>query len=361
MTKPYPDPFLKHRAALFPWRPRRGAVALGSVLASDPQGFCDFLLENGLGPLWNDFLRNRREASAPEIPERLVRRVRTAHHGSAAMYLLQAQTLRTVSAALEEAGIVHAVFKGAALRECLYADPTLRPMDDLDILVAPEQRDAALRALLGRGLRLVVDPKTISHEVALFDGQVHVDLHWRLFRPGRSRFELAPTLLGHRTEQKGIWVLDDTASLLVMLVHPAFAKHVCGPAAKLVRLLDLDRLLQTADPDWDHVLDLLSAAGLRTAAWATLYWLRTLLESDAQDAILRQLRPSLIHRGYLKYWIGRNLPTRLASIPLAVQGAFTLALHDGLTDALRATTALAATVLSRGRDLRLLPQGSPGP
>ena len=196
----------------------------------------------------------------------------------------------------------------------------------------------------------LIDPRNLSHEVAIFDGHVHVDLHWRLFRPGRSRFELAATLLERRQRRSDLWLLDDSANLLVMLVHPAFAKHVCGPAAKLVRLVELDRLIREAKADLEWVLAVVPKAGLRTAAWSTLYWLRALLDTPVDERLLRRLRPGRLHRAYLAYWIDHDLPTRLAGIPFAVQGAFTLALHDRPADAFKAATTFAATVLKRGRE-----------
>lgn len=132
-----------------------------------------------------------------------------------------------------------------------------------------------------------------------------------------------------------------------MLVHPAFAKQVCGLAAKLVRLVELDRLIREESPDWEWVLHLVSKAGLRAAAWATLCWLRTLLDTDVDSKVLRQLRPGRLQRSYLAYWIDHNLPTRLAGIPLAVQGAFTLGLQDSATDAIRATASLALSASDR--------------
>ena len=347
-----PDPFLVHRAALYPWRGQASLAGLNTVLAADTPGFCDFLNRNGLAPLWSDYLQEQREAGLVPSPPTLHGSLKRARTASVALYLLQSHTLHKVAAALDAAKVVYAVFKGAGLRERLYADPTLRPMDDLDILVATDQREAALKALTRSGLTLAVDPRNLSHEVALFDGHVHVDLHWRLFRPGRSRFELAATLLERRQRHKDCWLLDDTANLLVMLVHPAFAKHVCGPAAKLVRLVDLDRLIREGKPDWEWILDVLSKAGLRTAAWSVLYWLRTMLETNVETDVLRRLRPGSLQRRYIAYWIDHDLPTRLEGIPVAIQGAFTLALQDSATDALRATATLAGTLLNRKEEIR---------
>lgn len=290
MTKSPPDPFLKHRAALYPWRRETYLASLNTVLDAGASSFCDFVGRNGLGPLWSDFLQQQRDENLHPAAMLLQGTLKRARLGSVAMYLLQDQTLRKVAAALDSADVSYTVFKGAGLRERLYSDPTLRPMDDLDILVATDQRDAAIKALTCCGMRVSVDTRVLSHEVSLFDGHVHVDLHWRLLRPGRSRFELAGALLDRRQRQNNLWVLDDTANLLVMLVHPAFVKHVCSPLAKLVRLVELDRLIREGNPDWEWVLNVVSKAGLRTAAWATLYWLQSLLDTDLETQVLRRLR-----------------------------------------------------------------------
>jgi hypothetical protein len=354
LTKPKQDPFQRHRAALSPWRHGTETQELRAVLRPDIPGFAPFLIDNGLGPLWSEQLRTTDVALSATLPSDLRGALKQNHLDSGAVYLLQAHTLRRAARTLDEAGILYAVFKGAALRESLYEDPTLRPMDDLDILVANEQRYAALRVLLDLGMRLSVDPTNLSHEVALFDDQVHLDLHWKLFRPGRSRFELAPLLLEQRQRHGDLWLLSDSANLLVMLVHPAFAKHVCGPAAKLVRLVELDRLIRERRPDWPWVLGIVKRAGLCAAAWSTLHWLRAMLDTPVDDAVLRQLQPGRLHRAYLAFWIDHHLPSRLAAVPLAVQAAFTLALQDRPRDAARAALTLIQTVLRRSRESKAL-------
>ena len=56
-----------------------------------------------------------------------------------------------VLAALESAGIRPVILKGAALAYSLYPTPALRPRADLDILVAPDERDSAWQILLNLG------------------------------------------------------------------------------------------------------------------------------------------------------------------------------------------------------------------
>jgi hypothetical protein len=55
------------------------------------------------------------------------------------------------AAALDRAGISFVALKGAALGAVLYAEPTLRPMTDVDLLVRPADRGRALDALAAAG------------------------------------------------------------------------------------------------------------------------------------------------------------------------------------------------------------------
>lgn len=319
----------------------------------------DRLSFQGLTPLWSHWIATA--AGPAAIPPTFAETVRQARRAEAARYLLQRHAANRVCERMATCGIKAALFKGAAIRERLYPDPSLRPVDDLDLLVDPERRDDAIHALTGAGYRFAPMQATISHEAVLFDRQVPIDLHWSLFRPGRSRFELAPHLLETARPQGNLSVLSDDANLVVMLVHPAFAKYVNGRAAKLIRVVDLDRMLRIIEPNWNWILPLIDAAGLRTAAWAVLYWTRSLMDTPVDPVVLRHLAPGKLQRRYLAHWIDHQWPARLGGIPGLVQGAFTLALHDRAGDALHAVVQLARARLESGNTLKHLRRVSQAP
>jgi hypothetical protein len=321
---------------------------LASLAAVDAPSLIAFLRDQGLAPLWWELLRTWGEPSP--FADTLREDLKQDRFGSAAAYLAERRTLQKTAAVLDAALIPHGVFKGAQLREILYATPALRPVVDIDVLVPQEERYRAIACLVAAGMTPRVAEKDLSHEIKLKDGSVSVDLHWHLFRPGRSRVDLAPALLDRRRENGGIWTLDDSAALLVMLVHPAFVKHVNSDAATLVRLVELDRMLRLRAPDWEWVLRQIEKAGLRTAAWSTLHWLHTFFDTPVPEPVSARLRPGRLHRAYLRLWIDRHLPARLQGLPLLVQGAFTLALHDHPADALR---AVAAALRARRQGPRL--------
>ncbi len=333
------DPFHLHRLSLIPFGADDQADSPRSISGIAPSRLLEFLLANGLAPLWFDYLE-RQGATLP-VANQIRPALKRARFDAAAAYLLQVRTCRRVARSLGKASIPYAFYKGAHLREILYADPALRPTVDVDLLVHEANRDKTIETLSSLGMELLIKDDALTHEVVMADDSVGVDLHWDLFRPGRSRIGLTPLLLDRRRTRKGIGVLDESASLLVMLVHPAFTKHVSGRLAKLVRLVELDRLIRDHPLDWDWVLDTIDAARLRTAAWASLYWLRIFFDTPGIDQRLARLRPGRIHRRYLELWIDNNLPTRLRSAPYLVQGAFTLALQDRFRDAVAAISGLA--------------------
>jgi hypothetical protein len=77
--------------------------------------------------------------------------------------------------------------KGALFADALWGDPGLRPMADVDLLVRPAQLDAAVRALEACGLARAYPAGRArfttrhGHDVALVDGDFHLDLHYKLF------------------------------------------------------------------------------------------------------------------------------------------------------------------------------------
>lgn len=326
-----------------------------AAVRTEPPALLAVLVAEGLAPLWHDWITTTEMASevAPALLADLAHQSRLA----AAVYLLHCRAAARVCECLKRAALPHAILKGTALRETLYANPYMRPADDVDVLVHPEHRDAAIRALLNQGVvRGGRDRRTVSHEICLKEGHTMVDLHWHLFRPGRSRIDLAPLLLTTARPLGPFSVLSNDANLLIMLVHAAFTNYVNGRTSKLIRVVDLDRLLRTTQPDWDWILPLIGAAGLRTAAWAVLYRQRSLMDTPVDPTVLRYLEPGTRQRRYLASWIDHRLTARLDGVPGLVQWAFTLALHERPADILRVVAQLGKARLEADRILKHLEQ-----
>jgi hypothetical protein len=135
--------------------------------------------EQGMGPLLHWHLTTFEE-SLPDSFLRGLRFLRLRHRQANA---LLAQSLRYMLELLEAEGMPSLVLKGAALCRTLYPDPGLRPMRDIDLLLAKEDVQRAHVFLQEKGFRASTSaiPEDHFHLPALYhdvDGlQVCIELH----------------------------------------------------------------------------------------------------------------------------------------------------------------------------------------
>jgi hypothetical protein len=340
------DPYARHRLALRPLlHPSDPAVEQAIAALVQRSGvaeFLAFLQANGLTQLWLNRLQEQPNVPAPPG---VLEAMRDHARLTAAHQLRQGLELRGAAHILEAQSIPWFVFKGVQLRHSLYADPILRPVSDIDLCVPPAAAATAIDCFLATGFEAATDPATISHEITLRRQGVAIDLHWHILRPGRYRPGLTRWLFQHRQRFDGLWGLDATAGLLVMLVHPAIAKYLASPTSMLIHLVDQARLIQSDAVDWLELEAALRCFGTQSSAWASLYLLRELGRIEAPGEFATRIRPGRMHAWYLRQWIDRAWITRWFGRRWLVAGGFSLALHDSVTDVARA-------LLQRSRALR---------
>jgi hypothetical protein len=256
-----------------------------------------------------------------------------------ALYLTQEVALGEIDAVLAAAGIPYAVIKGAASRIDLYDNPAIRACYDLDILVRPDDRVAAATALTAVGFKASPEPPNISRELVLSRHGVDIDLHWGLLREGRLRMEPVEQMLERRKRVDDFWALNNEDAMFVLLVHPAFAKHLAAYCMGLHRVVDIVRFLQQGRFEWQTVSDNLRAAGVRSAAWATLRWVDLLLPAESLpelQKLLADLAPGALRRAWIDRWLRSNLAQRMSGMRRLRLLVFSSFLHDAPADALRA-------------------------
>ncbi len=167
-SKPSNDPFHFHKAALRPLLrslDEQGTTALFKTLESlELEAFVAFLYRQGLTQLWLEFLL--RQDSLPSTFEAIIRSLKHEALNTAANQLMQRVVLQDTRDALLDAGIDYLVFKGAHLRHTLYADPTHRPVCDIDILIRDKCKLDAVKALLQAGFSAHHKAENISHETS---------------------------------------------------------------------------------------------------------------------------------------------------------------------------------------------------
>jgi hypothetical protein len=301
------------------------AKLLAALDASGP-AFPHFIIDHGLGPLWYE--RTGREE------------FRESRLAAEALFVAQEQALLQIDAALDGADIEYVVIKGAANRLQAYENPAVRACHDLDLLVRPIDRIRAAAALAEAEFVARPEARSISRELVLARGGVDVDLHWALLREGRLRHDITDDMISRRQRSHGQWVLTAEDAFFLLVVHPAFAKHLAGWDMGLHRVADILAWLDTQAPDRQAVSEQLEKSGVCTAAWATLRWVAMLAPESSVpelDAMLSDLQPGRVRRAWLERWLRLNLSERTSGAHWVRLLGFSMFLHDSPRDAVRAT------------------------
>jgi hypothetical protein len=191
-----------------------------------------------------------------DVPAPALARLRDFYARSALRTALNLRELGTVSGLLADRGIEMVALKGACLALEVYAEPALRPMADLDVLVRHSQLRAAERALLDAGWRSApradaAERETTYHHLAPLEraGGATVEVHWTIERPS-SPFRIDIDGLWRRAQPSrgapGVLVPAAEDLLLHLALHLAYhhrferaaLKQLCDVAAIVLRFGD---------------------------------------------------------------------------------------------------------------------------
>jgi len=314
-----------YRSALLATEAGASAAELGHLLDVHGPQFAEFIVDHGLGPLWH------------------VRTERDEFHGSRlaaeALYAAQERALDEIDAVLSKSGIEYAVIKGVASRLLLHENPAIRACFDIDLLVRPKDRVRAASVLSEVGFAPHFKDSNISRELVLSRDVVDIDLHWGLLREGRLRMDRTDEMLDRRQRCGTIWMLSPEDAFFILIVHPAFAKHLDGWTMGLHRVADIVDWLRTQSFDWQVVLSALQQDGVKTAAWATLRWVELLAAPNTVpglETMLADLCPGRLRKAWLDLWLRNNFSARTSGARWTRLLGFSLFLHDTPRDALRA-------------------------
>ncbi len=210
-----------------------------------------------------------------------------------------AQELALLMAAFDEAGIRSLPFKGAVLAASAYGSVSLRPFNDIDVIVHPDDADSAARLLADRGfpdwgVSRADLPRHLrcecEHSFIRPDG-VCVDLHWRLSRR-HFPFPLDFDCLRRRAVPYPLWPggpavpnLCAADTLLVLCMHGT--KHAWE---RLSWVCDIAELL-AAHPDlpWEPALAQADSLGATRMTLLGLALAADLLDAPLPDAVRKRL------------------------------------------------------------------------
>jgi hypothetical protein len=193
------------------------------------------------------------------VPPAVLEQARADFEPGAARSLELTGELLRVSAALEGAGIKAIAYKGPVLADRIYDNVAMRVFKDLDLVVPPDQLDAARDVLLRLGYRDLHPTSPAArrvllrsaHELTLVDGDHVVELHWGV-APRQFAFQVdLPGLLTRARpatlQGRAVLVLAPEDELLLLCVHGARDRWQW-----LDNVASVDRLVAlNPDLDWD--------------------------------------------------------------------------------------------------------------
>ena len=258
-----------------------GRLAADAVEADEWEALAALAVRHRVAPLLHWQLK--RSGGIAKVPPAIAETLSRAMLRAVRNFTLQDIAHRTLDERLREAGIPAIWLKGAALARTIYPDPALRPMGDLDVLVPHDRCFAALDVLQREGYRLAAldqfrpsnhvprPEKKSNHHYELIGGPsdaVAVELHFRLLAQNDELLPLeAQTWFWGQTrsvafdEDRSFTSLNAEAHLLYLAAH-AILQH--GESEELLRLLDIQLLIESQPPDWERTV-----AQARVLGWSS--------------------------------------------------------------------------------------------
>ena len=252
-------------------------------------------------------------------------KLRAHRNGAVRTGWQQLGALKRAGETLRARDIRYLVLKGLPLAQRTYGHPLARAAADVDVLVAPEQFEAAREALVAAGYQLLTKfPETPTRRrwhmrIAQnqdFVGQgTSIELHWRLCGNPRL-FGMPFDLLHERRGEVAIAgrpyaTLGADDELLYLMCHGAghgwaSLKWLCD-VAMILRGMDAQR--------WRHVAARCRAEGLEAVLASTVELCRTTFGLDL-PAMPSGRRSAFIARKGRLAWAACDLPSFRQSLPL---------------------------------------------
>jgi hypothetical protein len=251
-------------------------------------------MRHGLGPLL--YHRGLRMAEAWPLPPAVERELRTSWMGatleSAAIVSAAGDAIRR----LAEAGIRVAALKGLHLAAAVYEHPALRHMGDVDLLVPPDQLEAARAVLIDAGYEAEgADDPTIHHAARLVKPRAApIELHRGLCpTPNPFRLDVAPLwerMVPIEVDGQPALGLRAEDLLLHLSVHAAY-NHRC--LVPLRNVFDIAMVVERAGPalDWERLVTEARATGTERALFCGLALAREMFGADTPGGVLERLVP----------------------------------------------------------------------
>jgi len=238
---------------------------------------------------------------AVRVPAPVLQQLRARYLDSAVRNALFLRGTREIAAALTGAGIPVLLLKGVHLCRFVYAEPALRSMADVDLMVPRDRLAAAERIVLGLGYGPSPRPDvdefcTQWHHLAKLHkrGAPVLELHWNIERPS-SPFQI--DLAGLWSRARSATLEGVPVSLLApedLLLHVAqhCSYHHGFNWSALKGMVDLHAVIRKHGPelDWNLVVQRANAWGASAFIYTALRVAGSIMHTAIPPGVLDSLR-----------------------------------------------------------------------
>jgi hypothetical protein len=291
------------------------ALASGTV---DWPGLVELATREGTAPLLHSHLQ--RLGLLDRLPGAACRRLSEVARGVWAANAVLASHWGEATAALRQAGVETLTLKGMALANLVYAEPGLRPMADVDLLVRPEDRVTALATLRALGYVTQGEAADRHGESRSFAELVRqgsrIDLHWHAAR--YLRFEGIVEV-----DHQALWsrarplVTTEGRSLMLapehLLLHLVLHLTLGSDFARVLWYADIDAVVRrfASELDWERLEQEAERWRIRTLTGWTLGVVAASFDTPLPPGLLDRFGHGRWRLAAAAECIGRSAPPSL--------------------------------------------------
>jgi Uncharacterised nucleotidyltransferase len=275
-------------------------------------------VREGIAPLLHFHLR--RLELLQRLPRPASLRLTAVATGAWATNAVREDRWAEATATLRQAGVEVITLKGTVLAQTVYPEPWVRPMADIDLLVRPADRAAALEVLRGLGYRTPGDEAdrlaaSRSFTELVRDGTL-IDLHWHAAR--YLRFEGVV-----RVDHDGLWrrarpfVTPAGWSLTLcpedLLLHLILHLTLGSEFGRVLWYADIDAVVRryAAELDWGRLVAEAEHWRIRALVGFTLGIVRESFGTPLPGGLIERLRRGRARRAVVAGCIGARWPLSL--------------------------------------------------
>lgn len=200
------------------------------------------------------------------------------------------------------------ILKNGGIMADIMSDPAACPMEDIDSLVNKEDFKKAHEILIDNGfvfkfrseyefekLDQAYRDGSTEYYIEMPDGEkMWFELAWRAIAGRWIRLDKEPDTKGliensYYANKTKVGILSSEDNLLQVCVHTAKHSYVRAPGLRLH--LDVDRIVNYKDIDWDAFIKKVNDAHVRVAVYFSLYIPYMLFGTPIPEYVLNALKP----------------------------------------------------------------------